>query len=241
MDNQFNELTYSGKMPTDSVDTIRVRFIVNHIPDDGRRVLDLGCWDGSYAARYAKTSNHVTGIESSETACREAVAKGIDARQGLFPESDPFSGEVFDTIVAGEIIEHVFDTDGFLRAVRDKLRDGGTLILTTPNAVSLPRRLLSLVGINPYLENRIIPGVSVGHIRYFTFRDMRDILEDNGFVIRDMASDLVNLDGSGNHYTTLLPRLRKELGRTILVCAQKISSSSSSTPSSYSSSSTTGE
>lgn len=221
MDNNFNEKTYSKKMPTDGVDKIRIDFILENIPDKNLHILDIGCWDGSYAIRYKKATNIVYGIESSKTAALKALTKSILVEQGNFMDKDFFGNRQFDVVVAGEIIEHVFDTDLFLQKIRKILVAGGTLIITTPNVASLPRRILLLLGINPLLENRVMVGESVGHIRYFTFADMHKILQYNKFEIIKSASDVLNLNNKGTLYSTIVPKLYKKFGKTIMICALK--------------------
>lgn len=221
MDNNFNEKVYSKDMPTNEVDKIRLDFILKNIPDENLNVLDIGCWDGSYAIRYKKNTNIVYGIESSETAAKKAKSKGIIVAHGNFMEKDFFENLQFDVIVAGEIIEHTFDTDLFLQKIRKMLGPSGKLIITTPNVASLPRRFLLLVGINPILENRVIIGESVGHIRYFTFDNMHKILIDNKFEILKSESDVINFNNKGTLYNAWIPRIYKKFGKTILICAIK--------------------
>lgn len=216
----FNEKTYSVKMPVDGSHKYRIAFILKHIPDNHLKILDLGCWDGSYAVRYKKKTNTVYGVESSITATKKSNEKGVITRQGDFMEKTFFPGIKFDIIVAGEIIEHVFDTDEFIRKIKKMLKPKGTLIITTPNVASLPRRILLLLGINPMLENRVVLGISVGHIRYFTFPEMHTLLEDHKFTIIDSKSDIVNFNNTGNFYSHLIPTLYKNIGRTIMICAE---------------------
>jgi 2-polyprenyl-3-methyl-5-hydroxy-6-metoxy-1,4-benzoquinol methylase len=220
--NKYNEKRYSIKMPTDGVDKTRIDFIVNNIPDSKLEILDIGCWDGSYAIRYKKTTNKVYGIESSLSSVKKAIKKGIYAHHGDFMEDIFFSKDKFDIIVAGEVIEHIFDTDMFLTKIRRLLKKNGILILTTPNVASLPRRILLFLGINPILENRTLINESAGHIRYFTFSDMRRLLKDNKFEILVEKSDVLNFNNVGNLYTTLIPKINKKLGRSILVIAKKM-------------------
>lgn len=219
---EYNQATYSKKMPVDGVDSSRINFILENIPDSNLKILDIGCWDGSYAIRYKKKTNAIYGIESSVAAYKKALKKGIIVEQGDFMEKIFFKNMKFDLIVAGEIIEHVFDTDLFLRKIRDLLKDNGILILTTPNVASLPRRLLLLLGLNPMLENRTIINESAGHIRYFTFKDMYKILDDNGFNILKSASDVLNFNNAGTCYSTFIPKLHKQFGRSIMIVANKI-------------------
>lgn len=208
-------------MPVDGVDKTRIDFILNNIPDKKLRILDIGCWDGSYAIRYKKKTNIVYGIESSRTAAKKAVKKGVIIEQGDFMEKEFFKNKNFDIVVAGEIIEHVFDTDLFLRKIIKKLKKDGILILTTPNVASLPRRILLLLGINPVLENRALVNESAGHIRYFTFSDMYRILKDNNFSLITSKSDVLNFNNKGTFYSTIIPRLYKSFGRSIMIIARK--------------------
>lgn len=220
MNDNFNEKVYSKEMPTTKVDETRIKFILANIPDDNLKILDLGCWDGSYAKRYKKNSNTVYGIESSVTSAKKAAGKGIKVEQGDFMTKTFFPGTTFDIVVAGEIIEHVFDTDLFLQKIYALLKPKGKLILTTPNLASLPRRALLLLGKSPIMDNRTNSG-SVGHIRYFTFPGIYEILTDNKFKLVKSESDVLNFNNQGTLYSTLIPKINKKLGKTIMVVAIK--------------------
>jgi 2-polyprenyl-3-methyl-5-hydroxy-6-metoxy-1,4-benzoquinol methylase len=219
--NNFNEKRYSVDMPVDGVDKARIDFILRNIPDNKLKVLDLGCWDGSYAVRYKKKTNSVFGVESSVTAAKRAGKKGVKVEQGDFMEITPFPKEKFDVIVAGEIIEHVFDTDLFVKKINSMLKKNGLLIITTPNVASLPRRVMLLLGINPVLENRVMVDVTAGHIRYFTFPELHKLLEDHSFEIMHSKSDVLNFNNQGTLFSTLIPKLYKRFGRSIMVVAKK--------------------
>lgn len=49
----------------------------------------------------------------------------------------PFRGNLFDTIVAGELLEHLQNPCHFLDEVKRVLKPGGRLIVTTPNPVCI--------------------------------------------------------------------------------------------------------
>ena len=90
MNNEFNEKIYYKKMPVDGIDFFRFNFILSNIEDDNKDILDLGCWDGSYAKRYAKKTNRIYGIESSITAVKKAKKNGVMVRHGYFPDNNVF-------------------------------------------------------------------------------------------------------------------------------------------------------
>ena len=44
----------------------------------------------------------------------------------------PFNDNSFDSIIASEIIEHVYDPEGFIKELFRVVKKGGSLIVTTP-------------------------------------------------------------------------------------------------------------
>jgi len=177
----------------------------------GSKVLDVGCWDGFLSRLLMQRYRHVKGVDVSERAVELALNNGVDA-QLIQPEGDlPFPDEYFDTVVAGEVIEHVLDTDGFLEELKRVLKPKGTLIITTPNVASLGRRLLLLLGKNPLLEVSL-DGEAAGHLRYFTKDSLMALLSKHGFVIEEYCSDVVNFSNDGRYHSAKLARVFPTLG-----------------------------
>ena len=83
----------------------------------------------------------------------------------------------FDAVWAGEVIEHVADTAGWLSEVRRVLRSGGTLVLSTPAHELLTRLAFGLSGraFAAHFDPRS------DHLRFYTRRTLVGLLEDFGF------------------------------------------------------------
>ncbi len=83
----------------------------------------------------------------------------------------------FDAVWAGEAIEHVTDTSGWLSEVRRVLRSGGSLALSTPAHEPLTRLALGLSGraFAAHFDPRS------DHLRFYTRRTVVALLEDFGF------------------------------------------------------------
>ncbi len=109
----------------------------------GPAVLDVGCaghevladspeWlHGKLREKY-----RVTGIDISEENIGKMQALGFDDLH--VQSADDFRlNRKFDTIVAGELIEHVSNPGAFLAAAREHLVSGGRLVLSTPYVFSL--------------------------------------------------------------------------------------------------------
>lgn len=185
-----------------------------------KKVLDVGCGGGIIGSQIGMTGNSVYGVDISLSNVKKARSKGIKAKQcNIENDTIPFKTK-FDIIVAGEIIEHVFDTENFLKKLRRKLNKDGDLIITTPNAAAFGRRLLLLIGRNPHLEPSADTKYA-GHVRYFTKDSLEELLKSTGFKIEVFTSDLVNFDASGSIKSKLLAEICPTLGKTIIVkCAK---------------------
>ncbi|MCI0372687.1 MAG: class I SAM-dependent methyltransferase [candidate division NC10 bacterium] len=108
---------------------------------DGGRLLDIGCAKGEFLS-VARRHFDVQGVEVSPTALEWARATlgprvfGGDLLEAKFPEAS------FDVITLFSTVEHLAEPVAVLRECRRLLRDGGVLVLKTPNFSSLNRRLL---------------------------------------------------------------------------------------------------
>jgi SAM-dependent methyltransferase len=91
----------------------------------------------------------------------------------------------YDVIVFAEVVEHLYTApEKVLSYLHSLLAPGGALILQTPNAAALRKRLKLLLGRNPY--ERIRPDRSnPGHFREYTIEELRSILGQTGFSVRN--------------------------------------------------------
>jgi methionine biosynthesis protein MetW len=222
MDKTFNSMRYSEDWTIDDSDK-RISIFLGLI-GKGKRVLDLGCGDGFVCEMLLKNNNEVVGVEVSEAAIKKAKNKGIKVYDcDLSSDWSSLVEGKFDVVLAGEIIEHVFDTDKFLRNVRSVLKEEGRLILSTPNLASLGRRIFLLFGRNPLIELTARKD-DAGHIRYFTFGSLKKLLEENGFKLISFRSDYVNFDKAGKVRSSLMANLFPTLGSSLIGECRKIPS-----------------
>jgi SAM-dependent methyltransferase len=155
----------------------------------GKRVVDLGSSRGLFLARFPQSER--LGIEIDPEERRRGAEHGVEAVEHFINAFDgnrltarlPFEDGSADVVLAGEIIEHIVDTESFLREIRRVLRPGGATVLSTPNILWWKHRLALLAGRYPEaLDYRTRYGDDFGHVRIFTPRLMRELLEETGFV-----------------------------------------------------------
>ena len=117
-------------------------------PLEGKTALDVGCGAGLLTEPLSRLGAKVTGVDASPEVI--AVAREHAATTGLHidyrvADVAGLEGE-FDLISAMEVIEHVAEPAVFVNALAKRLAPGGLLIMSTPNATSLSRLLMIVVG-----------------------------------------------------------------------------------------------
>jgi 2-polyprenyl-3-methyl-5-hydroxy-6-metoxy-1,4-benzoquinol methylase len=117
----------------------RYQVLLGAMDSNARRVLDIGCGDGTLTFRLARLGQHVWGIDDAllplrlarkefdrRGAKRPPVLASADARQL------PFANEVFDCVVLADVIEHISAPDTVVGEAHRVLRSGGQILVTTP-------------------------------------------------------------------------------------------------------------
>ena len=186
-----------------------------------RDMLDVGCGDGTLGEMMIGHGYDVTGADISEPALEIARSRGLKTvRANLEHYELPFEDRSFSVVIGSEIIEHVYDTDRFLRELRRVLKDDGVLLLKTPNVLSFGRRICYLLG-RPVFLDTALRSNQPGHIRYFVRSTLEQLLRDNAF--DPIASDagFVNFLQSGAYQSRLLAKLFPSLGGGVIVLSRK--------------------
>ena len=141
----------SGKFkPLHMLNPCRLDYIVDQIsaefgrdpkevkPFAGLRILDIGCGGGLLAEPMARLGAEVVGADA---AARNIPVARVHAEQsGLeidyrhtTAEAMAAEGEQFDAVLNMEVVEHVADPAGYLRACHDLMKPGGLMICSTIN------------------------------------------------------------------------------------------------------------
>ena len=147
----------------------------------GERVLDVGCGEGWFTSALRGAGAHPVGIDVAEEPLRRGRAREPELDLRLVGGGDgeewPFSDAEFDAVWAGEVIEHVVDTAGWLSQVRRVLRPGGALLASTPDHGWLTMLGLALF---PRRRDRHFDPRS-DHLRFYSRRSLTALLADFRF------------------------------------------------------------
>jgi 2-polyprenyl-3-methyl-5-hydroxy-6-metoxy-1,4-benzoquinol methylase len=165
-----------GSQPPDLA--IRSRFLLQHVKP-GERVLDVGCGEGHFTTALTHAGAHALGIDVAREPLRRAHARDGALRLQLVADAQrwPLADAAFDTVWAGEVIEHVADTAAWLSEVRRVLRSGGSLLLSTP--AHQPLTLMHVALSKRAFARRFDPRGD--HLRFYSRQTLTRLIAEFGF------------------------------------------------------------
>lgn len=134
-----------------------------------RRILDIGCRDGSFTALMLR-DHDVVGVDIDDEALRLARERhGFKTvLLNLNVDRLPFESGCFDAVFAGEVLEHLQFPDQVVADIHSVLAADGVFIGSVPNAFRLRNRIRFLLG-NDF-EN------DPTHLHHFSEKRLRAML-----------------------------------------------------------------
>ncbi len=172
----------------------RMRFVHSAVgPGSGRRLLDVGCGEGSFLLAARKQGWIVAGTEISEERARTA---GIEVRKSL---EDVSELGPFHCVTSWHSLEHFEDPRSTLSRIRDLLVPGGGVVVAVPDAQGFQAKIFR--GNWFHLD---VPR----HLYHFGWKSLKQLLESEGYVIRRSWHQELEYDVMGwsqSFLSTVLP------------------------------------
>jgi methionine biosynthesis protein MetW len=176
-------------------------------PRPGGVLLDLGCADGEVTARIARGTQvaRIVGVELIDRLADAARARGIEVVSADLNARLPFDDASFDVIHSNQVIEHLANTDNFLREIRRLLKPDGYAVVSTNNLASWHNVVSLVMGWQPppcHPSDELIVGNPAGvmegatgargqmHLRIFTGRALAGVARHHG-----LRADVVRTAG----------------------------------------------
>ncbi len=146
----------------------RVKLIAEELKG---KVLDVGCCAGSLHKQIKQLRDDCK-IYGLDIIVNEEYKNDKDIMQGDAQNMKQIHSKIFDTVVAGEVIEHLNEPENFIKEACRILKLNGRLILTTNNKNSLINRIF-----HTYEHERTT------HRHIFIKKELIDILKENDLKI----------------------------------------------------------
>ena len=152
------------------------------LPPDAARVLEIGCGAGNFRRNFTGPVEY-WGVEPVPAIAAIAAGALDKVLVGTFRDVlASLPDGHFDLVVCNDVIEHMDDHDGFLEAIKGKMRPGRAwLVGSVPNVRYITNLYALLVRKDwQYVDAGILDRT---HLRFFTRRSLERALLAHGYSV----------------------------------------------------------
>jgi 2-polyprenyl-3-methyl-5-hydroxy-6-metoxy-1,4-benzoquinol methylase len=155
------------------------RRVLDCVPAGARRVLDVGCGDGSFAQELKRrTAASVVGLTHS-AAEAEIASQWIDRVEVTDLNTYDFKNiGTFDCAILSHVLEHLYHPEEVLGRMRVALDPGAIVIVALPNVLIWKQRMQFLLGRFEYQEYGVMDRT---HYRFFNSASASQLLQRSGY------------------------------------------------------------
>jgi SAM-dependent methyltransferase len=101
-------------------------------PPEGARVLEVGCGTGHNLAMLGRYGELDASELDASARALSTKRLGREVKEAKLPDLSMFKRNEYDLVALLDVLEHVPDDLGSLRAIHRRLKPGGALLLTVP-------------------------------------------------------------------------------------------------------------
>lgn len=178
----------------DTADRVHIREELSRLKSDykvrNRTILETGSGLGDNLEIFRK-DNRVMGIEGLPDAVAQARIRGLDVREGDLTAALEIADCSIDWTLCLDVLEHLESPLHLMNEIWRVLRPNGRVVINVPNHFNLAGRIKLLFG-QDLDVHRFFPECrewNNPHLRFFTHRGIRQLLEVAGFSLLEDRSD----------------------------------------------------
>lgn len=162
--------------------------LLNFIPTDAKRLIEVGCSSGALAREFKKRSPHCDywGVEIdpgyaalARRHCDRSFVVNIEEAGDDFWQSAANR----DCWIFGDVIEHLKDPWDILGKIRACISANGTVVACIPNAQHWSLQVRLSIGAFRYEDEGLMDRT---HIRWFTKKTIHELFNQAGFEIAEV-------------------------------------------------------
>lgn len=171
--------------------------------------LEVGCGKGQFILDLTAILKSSAGMSVARIAAVDLIKPEGPIFERINPKPEfqqasvdgtqlPHDSASFDLVTCNHVLEHIFETEKFLRELRRVVRPTGLVVVSVPNVAAWMNRITFLFGGQPLssevgteritygywpksLQSRLTRYSPSGHIRDFTPRSLRELTAACGF------------------------------------------------------------
>jgi 2-polyprenyl-6-hydroxyphenyl methylase/3-demethylubiquinone-9 3-methyltransferase len=176
--------------PLHDLNPLRLRYVQQIAPLEGKHVLDVGCGGGILSESMARAGAHVVGIDLAQAVLDVADLHAIEAKIDVSyraVSAEDLALErpaAFDVVTCMEMLEHVPDPAAALAALGRLVKPGGDIIVSTLNR-NLKAFAIAIVGAE-YIA-RVLPRGTHEYLKFIRPSELARWGRGAGLALEDLT------------------------------------------------------
>lgn len=167
------------------------------IPLNAQKVLEIGCGKGNFGRAYKEQNPTVeyTGVELFKDAALHAskyldhvICGDIEQTKILAKLEKSLKGKKFDTLIFGDVLEHLMEPSDVLKNLYPLVANGGMCIACVPNVGHWTLLQQLLKGRWDYADSGLLDRT---HLRFFTLETTVELFQNSGWTVLDAKSRIL--------------------------------------------------
>lgn len=154
-----------------------------------KKVLDIGCAEGTISEKLFSHKCEVIGIEIDEKSAKKAKKYCNDVVIGNVEliELNKEYENYFDIILFADVLEHLKEPLDVLRRFKKYLKDDGYIVISLPNIANWRMRFNLLLGNFDYEDCGLLDKT---HLRFYNVKGVKKLLSDADLEITNLDASL---------------------------------------------------
>lgn len=154
----------------------RYELFEKYLPDNRRKILDIGSGPGFFLLNGQERGWKVKGIEPSEKAAEHSQKLGVDVDNDFYSKDTTDALGKFDAINMSEVLEHIPYPEDLLTLAHKQLDNNGIICIAVPNDFNPIQTIL-----REHHDFKPWWVAPPHHINYFDFDSLSILLKRCGF------------------------------------------------------------
>ena len=179
--------------------------IFDILPNDTKKILEIGTGSGAMANAYKKLNADVNyvGVEIdpeykalSDRYCNTVYLENFEsASDSLLHEADDA-----DFIIFSDVLEHMYDPWKVLKNLSERIPKHCRILASIPNIQHWSIQMRLLNGDFEYADSGLLDRT---HVRFFTRKTMIQLFTNNGFSINKVTPRIFNFPNQDTHLSLI--------------------------------------
>lgn len=178
---------------------IAVQYLLPFLVATKKRVLDVGCANGSFLSIASDHGINGLGIEPDQASSVIGINAGLPILQHSFQTFPSNDYPLFDAIVFNDVFEHFDDPRAAIVKASRMLTDEGVIFINIPvstGPVFIISRILYRMGLRAPFDRLWGRGLPSPHIYFYNPEALKSLMEAEGFTC-DKLGRMISIDMQG--------------------------------------------